>query len=274
MKANFCASKFLNISKYGKMKLFFLVLARDKRYVAEKIEELENLGVPYLIVCGEKLNHSNVVYRKPKGKYDAINFGYKFVPEYAQIVVLNDVDTKINNLNAAVEDFSSEEVAMVFARVAVKVGPQKSFYGFLDSIRRKLLIAASGELMLIRRDVLDKILPIQSCKAEDSYMLFKILELKHKAVFCEKCYVETERTKTAEKEEAYKRKTVAGVYQALAYTNPPPFIKLFYIFLPFICPLLLVSGKKGFFWMNGIFRGLTDYLRGDKTGVWETNYLD
>ena len=128
--------------------------------------------------------------------------------------------------------------------------------------------------MLVRRDVLDKTLPIKSCKAEDSYILFKILEMKQKAVFCEECYVETERTKTAEKEEIYKRKTVAGIYQALAYTNPPRSIKLFYLFLPFVCPLLLFSGKKGFFWMRGILRGLTDYLRGDKTGVWETNYLD
>jgi len=274
MRAKICASEPLNVIEHGKMEPFFLVLARDKKYVDEKIEELENLGVPYLIVCGEKLSHPNVIYRKPSGKYDAINFGYNLVPEYAQIVVLNDVDTKINNLNAALEPFSSEEVAMVFARVAVKLGPQKSFYGFLDSIRRKLLIAASGELMLVRRDVLDKTLPIKSCKAEDSYILFKILELKHKAVFCEKCYVETERTKTAEKEEAYKRKTVAGIYQALAYTNPPRSIKLFYMFLPFVCPLLLVSGKKGFFWMKGIFHGLTDYLRGDRTGVWKTNYLD
>ena len=52
------------------MKPFFLVLARDKKYVDEKIEELKNLGVPYLIVCGEKLNHLNVIYRRPMGKYD------------------------------------------------------------------------------------------------------------------------------------------------------------------------------------------------------------
>ena len=50
------------------MKPFFLVLARDKKYVDAKIEELKSLGVPYLIVCGRSLNHPNVVYRKAKGK--------------------------------------------------------------------------------------------------------------------------------------------------------------------------------------------------------------
>jgi hypothetical protein len=274
MRTKICASEALEAVDVGKMDLFFLVLARDKKHVAEKIEELENLGVSYLIVCGEKFDHPNVIYRKPCGKYDAINFGYRLVPEYAQIVALNDVDTKINNLDDALAAFNSEDVALVFVRVTVKAGPQTSFYGFLDSIRRRILIAASGELMLVRRDILDKTLPVQCCKAEDSYILFKILELKHKAVFCEKCYVETERTKTAEKEEDYKRKTVTGIYQALSYTNPPRSIKIFYIFLPLVSPLLLVSGKKGFFWMKGILRGLTDYLRGDKTGVWKTNYLD
>jgi len=254
--------------------VFFLVLARDRSGVEKKAEELDGLGFPYLIVCGDKLNHPNVVYRRPVGKYDAINFGHKLVPHNASIVVLNDVDTKINNLEVALEKFDSEEVALVFAKVVVKEGPQKNFYVFLDSIRKKLPVAASGELMLVRRDVLDKVLPIKPCKAEDSYILFKVLELKHKAVFCEECYVETERTETVEKEEIYKRKTVAGMYQALAYTNPPRSIKLFYIILPFICPLLLVSGKKGFFWMKGIFRGLIDYLRGDRTGVWETTYME
>jgi len=273
MSTKICTSEHLNFIEHGDMEPFFLVLARDKNHVSEKIEELEHFRVPYVIICGEKFDHSNVIYHEANGKYDAINFGYKFVPEHTQLVVLNDVDTKINNLNAALKEFKSEKVAMVFARVAVNVGPQTSFYGFLDSIRRNILIAASGELMIIRRDVLEKTLPIKSCKAEDSYILFKILELNHKALFCEKCYVETERTKTAENEEIYKRKTVAGIYQALAYTNPPRSIKLFYILLPFACPLLLLSGKKGFFWMKGILRGLVDYLRGDRTGVWKTTYM-
>lgn len=255
------------------MKPFFLVLARDKRYVDEKIEELKNLGVPYLIVCGEKLNHPNVIYRRPVGKYDAINFGYTFVPRHSHIVVLNDVDTKINNLKIALEYFNAKDVSLVFSKVVVKGGPQNSFYVLLDSIRKRLLIAASGELMLVRRDVLDLVLPLKPCKAEDSYILFKVLELQYRAVLCEECYVETKRTESVENEEIYKRKTVTGIYQALAYTDPPRSIKLFYTFLPFICPLLLVSGKKGFFWIKGILRGLVDYLRGDRTGVWETTYM-
>ncbi|MDI6905796.1 MAG: hypothetical protein QMD13_10035 [Candidatus Bathyarchaeia archaeon] len=256
------------------MKPFFLVLARDEKYVDEKIEELKTLGVPYLIVCGRSLNHPNVLYRKPEGKYDAINFGARFVPEYTDVVALNDVDTKINNFQAALQHFKRKEVGLVFARVSVKEGPQRLFYVILDLIRRKLPITASGELMLIRHDVLRKILPIRPCKAEDSYMLFKVLELKYKSVFCEECYTETERTKTAEKEEIYKRKTVTGIYQALAYTQPPYLIRLFYVLLPIACPLLLVLGKKGYFWIKGILLGLIDYLRGDRTGVWQSNYME
>jgi len=255
------------------MKLFFLVLARDAKHVDKKVEELKRLGVPYLIVCGARLNHPNVVYREPRGKFDAINFGVRFVPENADVVVLNDVDTKIHNFQAALQPFERKEVALVFARVCVKEGPQKLFYVFLDFLRRRVPIAASGELMLIRHDALRGILPIKSCKAEDSYILFKVLESNRKAVFCEECYVETERTKTAEKEEVYKRKTVAGVYQALAYSTPPYFIRVFYLLLPIGCPLLLVTGKKGYFWMKGILLGLIDYLHGDRTGVWQPTYM-
>lgn len=256
------------------MKPFFLVLARDERYVDEKIQELKNLGVPYLIICGRSLNHSNVLYRKPEGKYDAINFGAGFVPRYADVVALNDVDTKINNFQAALQHFKRKEVALVFAGVSVKEGPQRLFYVILDLIRRRIPITASGELMLIRHNVLKKILPIRPCKAEDSYILFKVLEFGHKAVFCEECYTQTERTKTAEKEEMYKRKTVTGIYQALAYTQPPYLIKLFYVLLPIVCPLLLVLGKKGYFWMKGILLGLINYLRGDRTGIWNPNYME
>jgi hypothetical protein len=252
-----------------------LVLARDEKHVDEKIEELKVLGVPYLIVCGQNLNHPNVVYREPRGKYDAINFGFRFIPEDTDIVVLNDVDTKIRNFEAAFRWFCSKDVALVFVKVCVKQGPQKLFYSILDRVRRRLLVTASGELMLIRYNVLKKIIPIKPCKAEDSYILFKVLEFKRKGVFCEKCYVETERTKTAEKEEIYKRRTVAGIYQALASTRPPLLIKLFYVLLPFACPLLLVLGKKGYFWTKGILLGLIDYLRGDRTGVWQpTAYIE
>jgi len=250
------------------MNLFFLVLARDERHVDKKIEELRRLGVPYLIVCGKRLNHPNVVYREPRGKFDAINFGARFVPENTDVVVLNDVDTKIHNFQAALQHFKCKEVALVFAKVSVKQGPQRLFKVLLDFIRRRLLIAADGDLMLIRYDILKRVLPLKPCKAEDSYILFKSLEFKQRVVFCEECYVETEKTKTAEKEEIYKRRTVAGIYQALGYTRPPYVIRLFYILLPFASPLLLILGKKGYYWMKGILLGLVDYLRGDRSGVW------
>jgi len=256
------------------MRLFFLVLARDEKYVDEKIKELNLLDVPYIIICGKRLNHPSVVYREPKGKYDAINFGFRFIPENVDVVVLNDVDTKIYNIEAALKNFSRDEVVLVFARVSVKEGPQKSFYVLLDFIRRKVSIAASGELMLIRRDVLARVLPLKPCKAEDSYIMFKVLEFRRKAIFCEECYVETERTKSAEKEEMYKRKTVGGLYQALAYTQPPFLVKLFYVLLPIASPLLLTFGKKGYFWMKGILHGFIDYIRGDRSGVWQPNYME
>jgi hypothetical protein len=256
------------------MKLFVLVLARSAEHVKKKIEELNVLKLPHLIVCGKNLDLPNVVYRKPRGKYDAINFGFKFIPKDTDVVVLNDVDTKINNFEASLRLFRSGDADLVFVKIYIKEGPQQLFYGLLDSIRRRLLITASGELMLVRYNLLKKIFPIKPCKAEDSYLLFKALEFKFQCMFCEDCYVETERTKTAEKEEIYKRKTVGGIYQALAYTNPPLITKLFYTLLPLFSPLLLFSGRRGYFWMKGILYGLVDYLMGDRSGSWETTYKE
>jgi len=256
------------------MNLFFIVLARDRKHIDNKIRELENLRVQYKIICGESLNHPNVIYRSPKGKYDAINFSVSIIPKDAKIIVMNDVDTTIHNFQHGLRYFNDEKVALVFGTEIVKKGPQRLFFTILNPIRKKIPIAASGELMFIRRDILEKILPLKPCKAEDTYILFKVLEYGYKAVFCEDCYAETERTKTIEKEEIYKRKTVTGIYQALTYTRPPYLIKLFYIFFPVICPLLLVLGKKGYFWIKGIWLGLIDYLRGDHTGVWQTTYMD
>ncbi len=139
--------------------------------------------MPYLVVCGEEIARSNVVYRERKGKYDAINYGTKFIPKDVDIVALNDVDTKIYNLEKALKNLCSKNAALVFTKVSVKRGPQKSFYALLDFIRRRLPITASGELMLIRREVLMKIIPIKPCKAEDSYILFKVLELKQRVFF-------------------------------------------------------------------------------------------
>ena len=255
------------------MKLFFLVLARDRTHVDDKIRELENLGVPYKIVCGERLNHPNVVYRAPKGKYDAINFGASIIPEDVDIVVMNDVDTIIHNFHLALRYFKDEKVALVFGTEMVKEGPQNLFFRILNPIRRKIPIAASGELMFIRREVFEKILPLKPCKAEDTYILFKVLEYGYKIVFCEDCYAETERTKSAEEEEIYKRRTIAGIYQALSYADPPPLIRLFYVFLPFVSPLLLVLGRRGYYWMRGILLGFLDFVHGDRSGFWNITYM-
>jgi len=248
--------------------VFFLVVARDEKHVKYKAEELEKLGVQYLIVCGKRLNYPNVIYREPRGKYDAINFGFNFVPQNADIVVLNDVDTKIKSLDSALQCFNLTGIALVFAKVHVKRGPQNFFYGLLDRIRQRLLITASGELMLVRRDVLERILPLKPCKAEDSLILFKVLEMGRNVIFCEDCYTETERTDSFREEQDYKRRTVCGIYQALSYTRPPVFIRLFYVLLPFVSPMLLVLGKKGCYWTKGILLGLSDYLVGDRAGVW------
>lgn len=255
-------------------RLFLIVLARDGGYVEDKIDELEKLGVPYKIVCGERLSHPNVVYRPPKGKYDAINFAASLIPEDADTIIMNDVDTVIHNFNLALRYLKDEKVALVFATEMVKEGPQNLFFKILNPIRRRVPIAASGELMFIKREVLERILPLKPCKAEDTYILFKVLEYGYDLVFCEECYAETKRTKSAEKEELYKRKTVTGIYQALAYTQPPYSVKVFYTFLPLTCPLLLVLGKKGYFWMRGILLGLVDFLRGDRSGIWQPIYMD
>lgn len=255
------------------MKLFFLVLARDIKHVDHKIRELENLGILYKIICGERLSHPNVIYRVPKGKYDAINFGTSLIPKDVDIVIMNDVDTTIHNFHLALPYLKDEKVALVFGTEMVKEGPQNLFFRILNPIRRKIPIAASGELMFIRRSVFEKSLPLKPCKAEDTYILFKVLEHGYNIVFCEDCYAETERTKTAEQEENYKRRTVCGIYQALSYSNPPWSIKLFYIILPLLSPLLLVSGKKGYFWMKGILSGLVDYFRDDRSGVWQHTYM-
>ena len=256
------------------MKPFFLVLARDRTHIEDKIRELSDLNVPYLIICGERIHHPNVIYRAAKGKYDAINFGVRFIKKDASIVALNDVDTKIRNFNAALHRFQSERAALLFVKVRVRRGPQKLFYILMDALRRWTPIIASGELMLIRHDVLRKVLPLKPCKTEDNYILFKLLEFKYKAIFCEECYVETERTKTAQKEEIYKRKTVTGLYQALSYTKPPLYIRLFFIFLPVLSPLLLVLGRRGYYWMRGILLGFLDYIRGDRSGFWQSTYLE
>jgi len=254
------------------LRVFFVVLARDASLLDRKLVELENLGYPYVVVCGEKVNHPNVVYRMPKGKYDAVNFGLRFVPEGVDVVVFNDVDAEIHNFDEAIRFMESENADLVFVRVDVGCGPQLTFYSFLDALRRHVPIAASGELMLVKRDFLMRIFPLKGCKAEDSYVLFKVLEKGGKVGFCEKCFVKTRRTVLAEQEETYKRRTVGGIYQALALSKPPAIVRFFYLVLPFVSPLLLLSGKKGVYWVKGILLGFVDYVRGDTTAFWKPTY--
>ena len=256
----------------NKMKIFALVLARDKKHVERKMAELDSLGIPFKIVCGEELSDERVLYRPPRGKYDAINYGTKFLPPDSEIILMNDVDTEIKNLESALNDFRDPNVGLVFARVGVQNGPQTSFYKLLDVIRSKILITSSGELILIRKELLDKIVPMKACKAEDSYIMFKVLEFKQRVVFNQETYVKTDRTNVPSEEEKYKRRTVGGLYQALSMSKPPIIIRVFYTLLPLASPILLILGEKGFYWMRGILLGYVDYLRGDVSGQWKQTY--
>jgi len=232
-------------------KTFFIVPARDQQNVEEKIMELENMQVPYLIVCGEKVNHPNVVYREARGKWDAINYGGQFIPEDANVVALNDVDTRIHNFDHALSHLKGG-AGIVYCRVNVAGGPQVKFYRIADPIRKRFHIFASGELMLVKRGVFERVLPIPPCIAEDSYMLFKALELGYRAYFCTKAWVTTERTANTGEEENYKARTTLGIYQALKYARPPPWIRTFYKLLPAAAPLLALAGEDGRAWMRGI----------------------
>jgi len=243
------------------MKPFFIVPARDRRNVGEKIMELEDMRVPYVIVCGEKVNHPNVVYREARGKWDAINFGSRFVPRSANLIVLNDVDTRIHNFEHALSHLNSG-ADLVYCKVNVSKGPQVKFYRIADPIRKRFHIFASGELMLMKRDVFEHVLPIPPCIAEDSYMLFKALELGYRAHFCTKAYVTTERTANAREEEIYKTRTTLGIYQALKHARPPPWIRAFYKLLPATAPLLALAGEDGKAWMRGIKKALSMILKG------------
>jgi cellulose synthase/poly-beta-1,6-N-acetylglucosamine synthase-like glycosyltransferase len=241
--------------------LFFIVLARDQRHVREKIMELENMRIPYLIVCGEKMDHPKVVYREARGKWDAINFGSQFVSKDADVVVLNDVDTRIHNFEHVLSHLY-DGIDLVYCRVNVTKGPQVKFYRIADPIRKRFHIFASGELMLIKREVFKRVLPIPPCIAEDSYVLFKALELGYRAHFCAKTYVITERTINTKEEENYKARTTLGIYQALKYTRPPPWIRTFYGLLPMAAPLLALAGEDGKAWMRGVKRAVGMILTG------------
>jgi cellulose synthase/poly-beta-1,6-N-acetylglucosamine synthase-like glycosyltransferase len=251
------------------MKPFFVVLARNAKYVAEKINKLERLGVPYLVICGEQMNHPNVVYREPKGKYDALNLSKYLIPGEAEIVAFNDVDARFVDFHPMLRYMGDPKVGIVFAPELVTAGPQRSFFTLFNPIRRVLPLAASGELMLIRQEILQKILPMKACKAEDTYIMFKTLELGYKVVFSEECPAWTERTKTGTEDEAYKRRTVAGIYQALSSTKPPAIVRFIYALLPLAGFLLVMLGSNGYHWYRGILLGILDYRRGDRSGTWK-----
>jgi len=252
-----------------KSEIFFIVLARTQEGVAEKAVELRKFGMPFIVICGEKMNHPNVVYRQKKGKFDAINFAAKFINKDIKIVCLNDVDTKIFNFEKALESMRGTNAGLAFCKVKVNGGPQVQFYSLMDKIRRYVPITSSGELMLIRKKVFDKILPIPPCKTEDNYVSFKAAELGYNVLFCEDCWVETKRTQTLEEESQYKTRTVTGIYQALSFTKTDPLVRVFYLGLPLITPLLLLQGKRGAAWTKGIIQGFTNFLRGDSAGAFE-----
>ena len=54
--------------------------------------------------------------------------------------------------------------------------------------------------MIIRKSVFEKVLPIPPCKAEDTLITFKILEMGYKAIFAKDCWVETEITSNRKRE--------------------------------------------------------------------------
>ena len=97
------------------------------------------------------------------------------MPKDADVVVLNDVDTRIYNFEHALSHLNGE-ADIVYCRVNVLKGPQVKFYRIADPIRKRFHIFASGELMLMRRDVFERVLLIPPYIAEDSYILFKALE--------------------------------------------------------------------------------------------------
>jgi hypothetical protein len=116
--------------------------------------------------------------------------------------------------------------------------------------------------MLIKHRVFERVLPMPPCIAEDSYILFKALELGYRAHFCTKTYITTDRTIDTKEEENYKARTTLGIYQALKYTRPPPWIRTFYWLLPMAAPLLALAGEDGKAWMRGIKRAVGMILTG------------
>lgn len=254
---------------FDKSGIFFVVFARSREGVAEKVFELRKLGVHFIVICGEKMNFPEVVYREKKGKFEAINYAARFIDESIKIICLNDVDSKIYNLDKAFKKMVDSQAGLIFCKIKVNSGPQVQFYPLMDKIRRIVPVASSGDLMLIRKKVFDQVLPVPSCKTEDNYISFKVAELGYKVLFCEECWVETKKTHNLSEEMEYKTRTVTGIYQALSLTKTTPLIRVFYLCLPIFTPLLLLQGKRGAVWTKGIIQGFTNFLRGDREGIFD-----
>jgi len=237
---------------------FILVTARDRGRIREKLYELDALNIPFLIICGERVDHPKVRYRKVRGKWDAINFGSQFTPPDAKFIVLNDCDTEIHNLEHAFTH--ARHADLIYCLVKVTSGPQTKFYEILNPIRKRLNVAASGELMLIKRSLFNRLIPIPPCNAEDTYMMFKALEWGNRVRFCTQTYVITERTLDPAEEQVYKRRTTLGIYHALRLAKPPPAIRAFYYSLPLIFPLLAIGGGDGRAWTIGIEQAIVSGL--------------
>lgn len=228
--------------------------------VESKIREIESYGFPYLVVCGEEMAIDGVEFRRPIGKWDAINYGYRSVPDDTDVVAINDVDTTIHEMDSALSLTSRFD--LVYCAVNPGTGPQTSFYTFADPLRARLNLFASGELMMIRKRTLDKLIPIPACMAEDSYLLFKALELNFSVRFCREAYVTTLRTTTAAEEAAYKERTTLGILQALDYSRPSFAIRLFYLALPLFALPLMLMGENGHAWASGILSAVKLHTEG------------
>ncbi len=228
--------------------------------VESKIRELESYGFPYVVVCGEEMKAKDVVFREANGKWDAINYGCEFVPKDTEVVVINDVDTTIHNVELALA--STMNFDLVDCGVKPAEGPQRNFYAFADPLRERLHIFSSGGMTLFRKPVLDRLLPIPPCIAEDTYLLFKAMELRCRIAFKRDAYVTTFRTANATEEVSYKERTTLGILQALDYTRPPIAIRLFYRALPLLAILLMLMGENGRAWGNGITRASRLHVQG------------
>lgn len=249
------------------MKVFFLVFARDGAHVEEKTAELQGMGYPYVVVCGENLRRSDVAYRPPMGKWDAVNFGRDLVPPDVDVIVLNDVDTVIRNFERALRLIEMKRALFVYCAVRPREGPQQGFYAIANPINRRMNIFALGELILIRRETFDRLVPVPPCLAEDTYLMFKALELGLGVHFCEDAHVLTNRTRSPSEEVLYKERTTLGILQALDYSSPPPLIRLFYRCLPLLAMLLRVAGENGRAWSDGILNAIRLHAKGTNRTV-------